>query len=71
MNSGIREPFYPLERTFLQSRAMKGLLTSRPELRWFAYAVPTVVVAHWLLTALGPRLVSMVPYSLRAVLRLL
>lgn len=47
---------------------MKGLLTSRPELRWFAVAIPTVFLAHWLLTALCPLLISMLPYSLRAVL---
>jgi hypothetical protein len=47
---------------------MKGLLTSRAELRWFAVAVPTLFLAHWLFTALLPRLISMLPYSLRAVL---
>ena len=26
---------------------MKGLLTSRAELRWFAVAVPTLFLAHW------------------------
>ena len=50
---------------------MKTLLTSRPELRWFAVAVPTVVLAHWMFTALCPRLMAMLPYSLRAVLHLL
>jgi hypothetical protein len=49
---------------------MKALLTSRPELRWIAVAVPTVLLAHWMLTALCPRLIGMVPYSLRAVLHL-
>jgi hypothetical protein len=50
---------------------MKSLLTSRQELRWFAVAVPTVVLAHWMFTSLCPRLMAMLPYSLRAVLHLL
>jgi hypothetical protein len=49
---------------------MKALLTSRTELRWLAIAVPTVFAAHWLLVAEGPRLVLLLPYSLRAVLHL-
>ena len=49
---------------------MKALLTSRTELRWLAIAVPTVFVAHWLLVAEGPRLMLLLPYSLRAVLHL-
>jgi len=53
------------------SRAvMKALLTSRTELRWLAIAVPTVFAAHWLLVAEGPRLMLLLPYSLRAVLHL-
>jgi hypothetical protein len=66
-----RELFPPCRRTYPQSMAMKGLLTSRPELRWFAVAVPTVLLAHWMFTALCPRLMAMLPYSLRAVLHLL
>lgn len=50
---------------------MKTLLTSRTELRWVAVAVPSVVLAHWAFTALWPRLLGMLPYSLRAVLHLL
>jgi hypothetical protein len=50
---------------------MKAFLPSRPELRWFAVAVPMVLLAHWMLTALCPLLLGMVPYSLRAVLHLL
>ena len=50
---------------------MKWLLTSRPELRWIAIAVPTLAAAHWMLTTLCPRLITMVPYNLRAVLHLL
>lgn len=65
------ELFPSRRRTYTQSMAMKGLLTSRPELRWFAVAIPTVFLGHWLFTALCPRLVSMLPYSLRAVLHLL
>ena len=63
---------FPAVRAYLGSeRAMKGLLTSRPELRWFAVAVPTVLLAHWMFTTLCPRLMDMLPYSLRAVLNLL
>jgi hypothetical protein len=50
---------------------MKAFLPSRPELRWVAVAVPAVFLAHWMLTALCPWLLDMVPYSLRAVLHLL
>lgn len=50
---------------------MKALLTSRPELRWFAVAVPAVLLGHWMLTTLCPRVLGMLPYSLRAVLHLL
>ncbi len=50
---------------------MKSLLTSRSEVRWLVLAVPAIVVAHWMLTVLGPRVCSLVPYSLRAVLHLL
>jgi hypothetical protein len=50
---------------------MKALLTNRSEIRWVAVAVPAVLLAHWILTALGPRLLGLVPYSLRAVLHLL
>jgi len=65
------ELFLGRRRTYFQRLAMKSLLTSRPELRWFAVAVPTVVLAHWMFTALCPRLMAMLPYSLRAVLHLL
>ena len=65
------ELFPSRRRTYTQSMAMKGLLTSRSELRWFAVAVPTLFLAHWLFSTLGSRLVSMLPYSLRAVLHLL
>jgi hypothetical protein len=50
---------------------MKTLLTSRPELRWVAVAVPSLFLAHWAFTVLCPRLLGMLPYSLRAVLHLL
>ena len=66
-----RELFTAFRRTYAQSLAMKSLLTSRTELRWFAVAVPSVFLAHWMFTALCPRLMAMLPYSLRAVLHLL
>jgi hypothetical protein len=58
-------------RTYPQDDLMRAFLPSRPELRWVVVAVPTVFLAHWMLTALCPRLLGMVPYSLRAVLHLL
>jgi hypothetical protein len=50
---------------------MKALLPSRTELRWMAVAVPSLFLAHWAFTTICPRLVAMLPYSLRAVLHLL
>jgi hypothetical protein len=50
---------------------MKALPTSRSEIRWVAVAVPAIVLAHWMLTALCPRLLGLIPDSLRAVLHLL
>lgn len=50
---------------------MKALLTSRPEIRWMALAVPALYIAHWLLTGLCIELLRLVPYSVRAVLHLL
>ena len=50
---------------------MKTLFTSRPELRWMAVAIPSLFLAHWAFVALCPRLLAMLPYSLRAVLHLL
>ena len=50
---------------------MKSLLTSRPELRWFALAVPTLFVAHWLLISICPHLIALVPESVRTILHLL
>jgi hypothetical protein len=50
---------------------MKALLTSRSEIRWAALAVPTIFLAHWVLTTLGPQLLRLAPDSVRAVLHLL
>jgi hypothetical protein len=49
---------------------MKALPTSRSELRWLAIAIPSVFVAHWLFISIGPRVVQLLPYSLRAVMHL-
>ena len=54
-----------------QDAEMKSLLTSRSEIRWLVLAVPSVLAAHWILTAAGARLMNLVPASLRAVLHLL
>ena len=50
---------------------MKALLTSRPELRWVAAAVPAILVAHWILTALALHVAHLLPDSVRTLLQLL
>jgi hypothetical protein len=50
---------------------MKALLTSRSEIRWAAIAAPAIYVAHWMLTAACPHLMSLVPDSVRTILHLL
>jgi hypothetical protein len=50
---------------------MKAFFPSRTDLRWMAIAIPSLFAGHWVLTALFPRLVAVLPYSLRAVLHLL
>ena len=50
---------------------MKALLTSRPEVRWMALAVPLLFVAHWLLSGLCIELLRLVPDSVRAIFHLL
>jgi len=65
------EPFWHRFRTSIQDGKMKSLLTSRSEIRWLVLAVPSILVAHWILTSVGARLMSLVPASLQAVLHLL
>jgi hypothetical protein len=50
---------------------MKALLTSRPEIRWMALALPALFIAHWLLTGLWIELLRLIPDSVRAILHLL
>jgi len=50
---------------------MKAFFTSRTELRWMAVAIPSLLLAHWGFATLWPRLLALLPYSLRAVLHLL
>lgn len=50
---------------------MKAILTTRPEVRWAAAAIPTILVAHWVLTTLGLRLAHLLPDSVRTILQLL
>jgi hypothetical protein len=50
---------------------MKTILTSRPEIRWAALAIPTLLVAHWMLTIAAPHLIALVPESVRTILHLL
>ncbi len=67
----LLELFLPLFRISSQNAVMKALTPSRTELRWMAVAIPSLFAVHWAVTALGPRLLAMLPYSLRAVLHLL
>jgi hypothetical protein len=55
---------------YLQDAVMKALFTTHPELRWMVVAIPSLFVAHWAFTAF-PRLLAILPYSLRAILHLL
>jgi hypothetical protein len=50
---------------------MRALLTSRPEIRWAAAAIPAILAAHWILTVLGLRLANLLPESVRTILQLL
>jgi hypothetical protein len=50
---------------------MKTFLSSRPELRWLAVAVPVLFLGHWMLTMLCHGLLGVIPDSLRAVLHVL
>ena len=50
---------------------MKALLTSRPEIRWMALALPALFIAHWLFSGLWIELLRLIPDSVRAILHLL
>jgi len=50
---------------------MKALLTSRSELRWAAVVIPTIFLAHWMLTLLSPHVAHLVPESVRTLLHLI
>jgi len=50
---------------------MKALLTSRPEIRWAAAAIPAIFLAHWILTTACLRLAHLLPDSVRTILQLL
>jgi hypothetical protein len=50
---------------------MKALLTTRSEIRVAAIAVPSLLAAHWILTAICPHLMALVPESVRTILHLL
>jgi hypothetical protein len=67
----FRELFSHPIRIYFQNVAMKAILTSRPEVRWAAAAIPTILVAHWVLTTLGLRLAHLLPDSVRTILQLL
>ena len=65
------ELFLHLFRIYSQDAEMKAILTSRPEIRWAAIAVPAVFVAHWMLVAAGPHLLALIPESVRTIFHLL
>jgi len=67
----FREPLSPVSRNYHQDTVMKALLTTRPEVRWAAVAIPALFFAHWLLTGLCVEVLRLVPSSVRAVLHLL
>jgi hypothetical protein len=50
---------------------MKSLLTSHPEIRWTALAIPLLFVAHWLFSGLCIELLRLVPDSVSAIFHLL
>lgn len=50
---------------------MKALLTSRPEIRWAAAAIPAIFLAHWLVTVFCFRVSHLLPESVRTILQLL
>jgi hypothetical protein len=50
---------------------MKALLTSRPEIRWVAAAIPAIFLAHWIVTAVCMHLPHLLPASVRTILQLL
>jgi len=50
---------------------MKALLTSRSEIRWAAIAVPALFVAHWMLCAVCPHVMALIPDSVRTIFHLL
>ena len=66
-----RELFVRLNRIWLQDAAMKALLTSRPEIRWAAAAIPAIFLAHWIVTAVCLHLSRLLPESVRTILQLL
>jgi hypothetical protein len=63
--------FAARRRIYFKDAAMKALLTSRPEVRWMALALPALFIAHWLVTGLWIELLRFVPDSVRAVLHLI
>jgi hypothetical protein len=58
-------------RIYIKDAVMKALLTSRPEVRWTALAIPLLFVAHWLLSGIWIELVRLIPDSVRAIFHLL
>jgi hypothetical protein len=50
---------------------MRALLTSRPEIRWAAAAVPVIFLAHWIVTMVCLHLSHLLPDSVRTILQLL
>ena len=58
-------------RIYFKDAVMKALLTSHPEIRWTALAIPLLFVAHWLFSGLCIELLRLVPDSVSAILHLL
>ncbi len=50
---------------------MKALLTTRPEIRWAAAAIPAIFLGHWIITVVCLHLSHLLPESVRTILQLL
>jgi len=52
--------------------AVKALLTSRSDWRWALWALPVLIVAHWMIVTVGPVVLrNVVPDTVRTILHLL
>jgi hypothetical protein len=51
---------------------MKSFLTSRSDLTWVLLAIPTMIVAHWMIVSAAPWFLHLVvPDAVRTIVHLL